>query len=292
MKIMNLLTKENRRPKLMHLLISVGLNMLCFFLIELIWQFTPERIPQKKIESLKIKLQELDTLRIVGKKDGKENQQLSLAKQKNESSNAKKQKELQLQQLAMQQWQKPTPNIRKNLPIGKSADRLTKPAPKPRFFRLSDDKVKSLNSMQIASEQDRKQLQALDLSEFDIKLEVPKGVTEDELNKIEQIFYSFRKRVFENYVSAFIRALQKFNKNNPHYRIDGSHRRITFLSKVSFDKKGNVSKISIIQPGNEPKLQGLFQETLQGIGQLPNPPQDFGKDEQGFAIYYRLIVDS
>ena len=158
------------------------------------------------------------------------------------------------------------------------------------FLRLSGQEVQKRRKINLHSDIKTQHINALDHSKFDIKLEIPEGVSENELNKIEQIFYGFKRRVFETYVSSFIRNVDNFQKSYPNYHYGRQNKTVTLVGKITFDSQGSIKKIEILRPSNEPALESLFTETLKGILKLPNPPKNFVRGGNGFSIFYRLII--
>ena len=50
---------------------------------------------------------------------------------------------------------------------------------------------------------------------FNIQFDPPEGITEDELNSVEKIFYSFQKRTFETYVNSFVKTYYDVLRSSP-----------------------------------------------------------------------------
>lgn len=139
------------------------------------------------------------------------------------------------------------------------------------------------------SEQARENADILAKTDFDIKFLPPKGVSEDELNKAEQIFYSFQKRSYETYINSFVRAFNKFKRKFPHFNYQKEVRPESLLGKITFDNNGNIIKINFIRGSENYKIQKLFETTLVDMNILPNPPKAFVKEGQ-FSIFYQLNV--
>ena len=127
-------------------------------------------------------------------------------------------------------------------------------------------------------------------SGFNFKFEPIEGVSEDELNSTEKIFFSFQKRTFEKYYLSFIKTFNQFRLKKPLIKkalMSGNH----FLTgQIRFDKKGNIITIRILKSSPNDDIHELFEETLKEIGQMPNPPDAFIKDKEEFSIYYQLQI--
>lgn len=132
---------------------------------------------------------------------------------------------------------------------------------------------------------------ALGKSNVLVKLDVPKGVPEDELNKYELVFYSFRKRTALNYINSFYNELNEFSTTNPHLQFPITKKEETLTGRVTYDLNGDVVKISVIRWSKEKKLQDFFLEVLKDMNKLPNPPKVIVKNGQ-FHVYYSLTLNS
>ncbi len=126
-----------------------------------------------------------------------------------------------------------------------------------------------------------------DLSDINLEFEVPEGVKEDELNKIEQIIYGFQRRVATKYVNSYLLELQNFQKNNLGKRFpskDTEH----VLGKLTFDSDGNILKIHSVKWSQNKDFQEFFVALLQRINGLPNPPKVLLTKNGEFNILFSL----
>lgn len=124
-----------------------------------------------------------------------------------------------------------------------------------------------------------------------LALEPPEGMSPDELNTMEKIFYGFQKRVFENYIRSLITSYGKTKSRYP--RIDQSLQghQYRLSGRVTFDRFGNVVSIRINQWTNQKDVQELFEESLKGINKIPNIPSTLLQDRDEFNIYYILQIN-
>lgn len=137
---------------------------------------------------------------------------------------------------------------------------------------------------------DRDFARALSRADFNIHIDPPKGVTEDELNEIEEVFFSFQKRVFTTYLGSFLKNLNDFRYSKPYFNIFDHLNTGTLTGRVTFDVDGNIKAIKMFRWSNDEGVQELFMNTLKGIEALPNPPKAFVKNQEDFSIYYSLIL--
>ncbi|MBT4791776.1 MAG: hypothetical protein HON90_09410 [Halobacteriovoraceae bacterium] len=134
-------------------------------------------------------------------------------------------------------------------------------------------------------------LSALSQTDVDIKLEVPKGIPVDQLNKHELVFYSFQKRAFYAYANSIQKELNNFERKNPHLRFPFTQDKQKLAGRVYYDKNGDILKIETLQWTNVEKLQALFMQVLQNMSSLPNPPKEILEDES-FAINFILTINT
>ncbi len=128
-------------------------------------------------------------------------------------------------------------------------------------------------------------------SDIQVHFEPPEGVSEDELNSVEKMFYSFQKRTFEGYFNSFITTYNRVVQLRPGLKRTLQTEVHHLTGRVTFDREGNIVSIKILRWTQDDNLQKLFEETLKEIKSLPNPPKDIiGKDEQ-FNIYYQLKIN-
>lgn len=130
----------------------------------------------------------------------------------------------------------------------------------------------------------------LNNSDLNISFSIPKGVSADKLSDLEKMFYSFQKRVFERYVSAFLLAYRNKITNKPYLNnsiFNGNH---LLTGKIVFDANGNIVSIKMIRFTDKSELQDLFDETLQGVNAMYNPPKALLNENNELEIYYKLTV--
>ena len=128
-------------------------------------------------------------------------------------------------------------------------------------------------------------------SDMQVHFEPPKGISQDELNSVEKMFYSFQKRTFEGYFNSFITTYNRVIQLRPQLRQTLNSEVHHLTGRVTFDNSGNIIAIKILRWSQDDNLQKLFEETLKEIKSLPNPPKAIiGKDKQ-FNIYYQLKIN-
>lgn len=133
-------------------------------------------------------------------------------------------------------------------------------------------------------------LEALGDTDSIVRLEVPKGVKESELNKHELVFYSFQKRTAITYINSFYKKLNEFKMKNPHLHFPMTEKKENMVGRVIYDKDGNIVKINMMKWTKVNKLQDFFMDVLQEMTALPNPPKAILKDGQ-FTVFFALTVN-
>ena len=132
----------------------------------------------------------------------------------------------------------------------------------------------------------------LNNTDLNLKFDPPKGVSEDELNTIEKIFYGFQRRMILAYYHSLFSAYNKLIRINPRLRHSLEKKRTHLIGKIIFDHKGNVLRIKFLKWSHDNHIQELFDETLKGIQSAPNPPKAFVKPDKEFTVYYHLKINS
>lgn len=155
---------------------------------------------------------------------------------------------------------------------------------------LDNESVKSFMQNSPNAGSSGEYAKALGQSNVLVELEVPNGVPEDELNKYELIFYSFRKRTALNYVNSFYNELSDFQVSNPHLRFPMTDNNESMTGRITYDKEGNVVRIKMLRWTSKERLQDFFLHVLKNMNSLPNPPEVIIQDGE-FHVYYSLTVN-
>lgn len=201
------------------------------------------------------------------------------------------------EQVSMAQQQKVTPSKKVTQP----SDTPLRPGKKPETSRktaleaikLRGDQMRNYANNQPVREAFRGDPRAagLNTSDISVNLEVPEGVSPDELNKYELMFYGFQRRTAINYINSFYKNLDKFRRTNPHLQFPMTQEMQVMTGRLTYDEKGNIKKIKMIQWSNVDKLQDFFLDVLKDMDTLHNPPQALWEKTGEFSIYFSLIVN-
>lgn len=230
----------------------------------------------QEVTNHKFKIQ---SIRTVGQKKG-HNEKLMFVKTKEIQKKKKTQSQPKLNQLAF-----------KDLPI---PEKTSAPSKKKKFKKLQITKNNMRDFLKSAPPghlSPAQALRAMSDTDIDIKLEVPKGIPEDELNKHELVFYSFQKRTVLAYINSFQKELNSFERKNPHLRFPLTQEKQKLSGRVVYDKNGDILKIETLQWSQIEKLQGFFMKVLNNMSSLPNPPDEVLENEQ-FAINFVLTLNN
>ena len=134
-------------------------------------------------------------------------------------------------------------------------------------------------------------LGSLQNSLLEISFPTPQGVDVSELNRLEQIFYSFHLRVHRTYAQSLMMTAHHYLNQNPHATID--FKKLypeTLRAKVRFHAWGKIKTVSILRESRNDHLQNIFFQALKGIKSIPNPPRAFVQDRDDFTLYFNLVI--
>jgi hypothetical protein len=133
--------------------------------------------------------------------------------------------------------------------------------------------------------------QTLSQSLMNMQVELPEGVSIDELNEYELMFYGFQKRMMEKYFSSIVLNVRDYEKKYSLRVLipEGSH---TMTGRVTFDSDGNIKQIKMIRWTQADKLQAMFEDILKSMHTLPNPPKMLRNSNGEFVVYYSFIVNN
>ena len=189
----------------------IGLLNILFFL-QINFPDAPDSSNKKTFVINKIDRQKVKKLKTVGVKNGSKefNQEITLPDTPMAKQPLKK-KNLSLKSLALKQPStRAVKKVLNNRQRSKSENQtgkisVTKAAPSSTVNKMEKavDKqiIKDSVLSKIAVSPDA--VKVLNKTDFNIHFVPPEGVSEDELNSAEKIYYSFQKRTFKSYVSSF-----------------------------------------------------------------------------------------
>lgn len=149
------------------------------------------------------------------------------------------------------------------------------------------------NSSQLSAHslpQHRKVVNFINNSDVNMQFHPPKGVKEDQLNKLEQIIYSFQKRVGSKYYNSFLLELLDFRSKNIKQQFPTENREYV-SGRITFDSNGDIVRINTLQWSENPQFQTFFMDLLKRIDSIPNPPKLLLSKNQTFDITFTLKVN-
>lgn len=130
---------------------------------------------------------------------------------------------------------------------------------------------------------------ANNISNFDIRVERPEGVSEDQLNADEKAFYSFYKRTYSNYISKLYATFSKVRIEKPGLDQDFNDDHL-LIGKIDYDENGDIVAIKILKSSSSDNVHYFFEEALKEL-KIPNPPKVFVKNQKQFSIYYQIKIN-
>jgi hypothetical protein len=174
----------------------------------------------------------------------------------------------------------------------KKKTRSIKPMKAIDKLKITNNEIKDFLKLQSPTQPaPRELLSALDDANVLFDLQVPKGIKEDELNKHEMVFYSFRKRTALAYVNSFYNELNAFERHNPHLRFPLTDSKQKVAGKITYDQNGDILKIETLKWSQIDKLQDFFMDVLKNMSSLPNPPKELVNQEDQFVINFTLTIN-
>lgn len=290
------------RPLILPSFVSLILHLLVFSaMTELIGQmdqgFEKEKVKEEPIKVTTMTSEQMKKYRTVGVKDGAKDFNTPVKKPvvvPKPSTAANQNESIKLGQLGGVDTSKvPTPTPKTNV--------LPKEQQEPSAFQImsdtkapvevrsvrTKDRYNTLKNMGVAESDAQK----LSKTDFDVNFIPPEGVSEDELNSAEKMFYSFQKRTFETYVSSFLSTYNDLVRSMPRLRDPLLQQRHFLTARVIFDGEGNIMTIRILKSSPNDDIHQLFERTLRNIRKLPNPPKDLLNKDKTLTIYYQLRVN-
>lgn len=124
-----------------------------------------------------------------------------------------------------------------------------------------------------------------------VNLEVPEGVSPDELNEYELMFYGFQRRTAMNYINSFYNNLDEFQRRNPHKQFPMTDTKQVMTGRLTYDSKGNIKQIKMIRWSNVDALQDFFVDVLKDMDTLHNPPTALWEKDGEFSIFFTLSIN-
>lgn len=259
------------------LLVSVALHSILIF--------SPlPKLKKKNITISKPTRVKVIDRRIVGIKNGDEDSTILTENvpKKKSANKPPRQKELSLSSLSLSsQVQKIIKKLKK--------DPKVRPQAKKRVRTYSKRVNKREALREIGSSFD--DYNDLQNKDFAMHFTPPKGVSEDELNEAEKVFYSFHKRVSKQYITSFLREKKNSVLNDPNIRKSLRYEDHFLTARTIFDRKGNIISIRILKSSSNDNIHELFENTLRGMVKIHNIPKLLLGDQEEFIIYFQLKIN-
>jgi len=117
------------------------------------------------------------------------------------------------------------------------------------------------------------------------------NLSKDEMNKIEDQYYSFFLRIWEKYQNSFLTGLNNETRENPLRANNFMHTGGQFYKGlIEYDANGHALIIKVVDE-NGPEIGGkIFLKTLEGMNHIPNPPKAL-QNQQKFLLHFSLAVN-
>lgn len=271
-----------KRPKFLFIFASLQIHFWTIVLMSFL------NLPDLAPELVQTKPLKIQNMRTVGREDSmKKNLTYIEVKKKTRQPKKVQLKDLSfapLKNLSLEKFKRTRP--------GKESLLKRKQKVRKKKFSINNTTIKEFLQSTPKSLSSAQQLAKLDDANVVFDLEVPKGVKEDQLNKHELVFYSFRKRTAIAYVNAFQKNLNQFETKNPHLQFPLTKDSQTIAGKITYDKNGDILKIQTLKYTQIKKLQDFFMDVLQDMDSLPNPPKEVINSQDQFVINFILSINN
>lgn len=264
--------------------VSIAIHIIVAFLLSYLLEI-PSKIPPTPIvgSDKPLKIKSIVRNKVLGEKDGNKNYTFQVKDNQEKNS----EKELDLSSLAI------SPNIENIKPNQQSKNKPAKESSKLDYSARPLSSPERMNQKRFLKKisTERYLDPVLSNSNFALNPEIPQGVSEDELNSADKVFYSFQKRTMEQYLSSFVDQYQNMKRAKPQIKAKLISKQHLLTGRITFDKMGNIVTIKIMKSSQDDDIHMLFEETLKGIGNVPNPPDDIISSDDQFTIYYVLKIN-
>jgi len=127
------------------------------------------------------------------------------------------------------------------------------------------------------------------LSQLEIRVERPDGVSHDELNSDEKAFFAFYKRSYLNYINKIFSNYEDYRRSHPNLEQKMTDEHL-LIAKIDYDQNGNIEIIKILKSSESDDVHQFFENSLKQLS-LPNPPKVFIKNGKSFSVYYQLRIN-
>ncbi|EQC46685.1 hypothetical protein M900_2507 [Bacteriovorax sp. Seq25_V] len=133
----------------------------------------------------------------------------------------------------------------------------------------------------------------LNAMDYNMQFIPPKGISIDELNDFEKIFYSFFKRVAGQYVNSIHSTVTSLTSDKPYLESKlRSHPPAILTAMIRYDSEGNAEVIKILKSSNDDDVHKLFEEALKKMNKIPNIAKEL-KDEDGkYTAFFQLSINN
>lgn len=115
----------------------------------------------------------------------------------------------------------------------------------------------------------------------------PKGISPDQLNEFEKVFYAFYKRVAMQYINSVQISVRNRINERPYVQSSLENADAQQLKAVvRYDELGNAEIVKILKSSDNDDIHKIFETALGKMNKIPNIVKDL-KDEDGkyYAIF-------
>ncbi|EQC50560.1 hypothetical protein [Bacteriovorax sp. DB6_IX] len=233
-----------------------------------------------KDKKVSIKLKPSQKVREIGKEDSQHKKIADIPSQKQDGLDV-------LKQFAISQKQGTSDKPPKK-------EEIVKPSKRARVAK----KVQQINYaqrqiMQEAVKAKREENPLLNqVTDYNVKFVPPKGISPDQLNEFEKVFYSFFRRVAIKYITSIQSTVLDAVDEKPYIQNTlRNHGADVLTARIVYDSDGNAEKITILKSSEDDEVHEIFEKALRKMTKIPNVAKEL-KDENGkYTAYFQLGIN-
>jgi hypothetical protein len=129
--------------------------------------------------------------------------------------------------------------------------------------------------------------------DYNVKFIPPKGVTQDELNEFEKVFYSFYKRIAIKYINTVNATLIEQLSDKPYFENTlRQHRPAVLTAMIKYDAQGNAEMIKILKSSHNDDVHNIFEKVLRKMDKIPNVTTKLRDKDGKYTAFFQIGLNN
>ncbi|OIQ20882.1 MAG: hypothetical protein BM556_02765 [Bacteriovorax sp. MedPE-SWde] len=146
--------------------------------------------------------------------------------------------------------------------------------------------------MQEAVKQKRDENPLLNDMNYNVKFIPPKGISPDELNEFEKVFYSFFKRIALQYINSVNSTVMSAIDDKPYLRGKlRKHDAAVLTARIVYDENGNAEKVTILKSSYDDDVHEVFEKALLKMNKIPNVSSALRGEDGKYTAFFQLGIN-